>query len=51
MVDALNRRSYEVHIVSINMYRMDLKDKIIEDANLDQPYVKIKETLQQGTFQ
>jgi hypothetical protein len=51
VVDALNKRSHEVHIATISMYMTDLKDKIIEDVNSDQQYLKIKETLQQGNFQ
>jgi hypothetical protein len=33
------------------MYRTDMKDKIIEAANPNQKYGKIKETLQQGNLQ
>jgi hypothetical protein len=51
VTDALSRRAHEVHIASINMYRIDLKDKIIAATNSDQQYVKIKEILQQGNFQ
>jgi hypothetical protein len=51
VVDALSRRSHEVNIASITMYTIDMKDKIIAIANLDQQYLKIKETLQQGNFQ
>jgi hypothetical protein len=29
---------------------IDLKDKIVAAENLDQNYLKIKETLQQGNF-
>ena len=46
VVDALKKRAHEVHIAAINMYRTDLKDKIIAAANLDQHCVKIKEALQ-----
>jgi hypothetical protein len=51
VVNALNMKAHEVHVVSIIMYMIDMKDKIIEDANSDQHYVKIKETLKQGNFQ
>jgi hypothetical protein len=47
VVDALNRRAHEVHIAAIDMYMIDLKDKIITSTNLDQQYVRIKEILQQ----
>ena len=33
VVDALNRRDHEVHIAAINMYRLDLKDKIVATSN------------------
>jgi hypothetical protein len=29
VVDALSRRAHEVHIATINMYKTDMKDKII----------------------
>jgi hypothetical protein len=45
VVDALSRRDHEMHISSINMYKIVLKDKIIEVANSYQQYLKIKETL------
>jgi hypothetical protein len=48
VVDALNRRAHEVHIVAIIMYKKKLKDKIFATTNLDQ---QIIETLQQGNFQ
>jgi hypothetical protein len=51
VVDALNRRAHEVHISAINMFSIDLKDKIIEVENSDQQYLKIKETLQQRKLQ
>jgi hypothetical protein len=51
VVDALNSRSHEVHVVAIIMYMTYLKDQIIAPTNSDQHYLKIKETLQQGNFQ
>jgi hypothetical protein len=51
VANALKKRSHEVHVVVIRMYRTYLKDQIIAAANLDQQYVKIRETLQQGKFQ
>jgi hypothetical protein len=50
MVDALSRRAQETHMVSISMYRTNLKDKIIEAANSNQHYLQIKENLQQGNL-
>jgi hypothetical protein len=51
LVDALSRRSHEVHITATRMYGTNLKDKVIATTNSDQNYLKIKETLQQGNFQ
>jgi hypothetical protein len=51
VVDALSRRAHEMHISSINMLNIDLKDKILEDGNSDQQYVKIKEILKKGNLQ
>jgi hypothetical protein len=51
VADALNRRAHEMHIAAINMYRNDLKDKIIATTNSYQCYLEIKETLQQGNLQ
>jgi HD-like signal output (HDOD) protein len=45
VVDALDRRVHEVRISAISMFNTDLKDKILEAANLHQQYLKIKETL------
>jgi hypothetical protein len=45
VVDAFNRRSHEVHISAINMYEIDLKDKIIEAANSNPIYLQTKEKL------
>jgi hypothetical protein len=51
VVDALNKRSHEMHIASISMYGTNLKDKIVVATNLDKNYLKIKETSPQGNFQ
>jgi hypothetical protein len=40
-----------MHISTISMFNTYLKDKILEAANSDQQYVKIKETLQQDNLQ
>jgi hypothetical protein len=46
VVDALNLRVHEMHATTIGMYRFDLEDRILEAANLDQHYLRLKETLQ-----
>jgi hypothetical protein len=51
VVDALNRRSHEVHIAAINMYMKYLKYKIVATTNSDKSYLKIKEILQEDNFQ
>jgi hypothetical protein len=51
VVDALNKRSHEVHIEAISMYGTYLKDKFIATTNSYKNYLKIKDTLQEGNFQ
>jgi hypothetical protein len=42
VVDALNRRVHEKHYTTINMYRSNLKDIILEAAKSDQHYMERK---------
>jgi hypothetical protein len=51
VVDALSRRAHETHIPSINMFNIDLNDRIIEAKHLDKKYLKIKEKLHEGKLQ
>jgi hypothetical protein len=51
VVDALNKRVHELHSTTINMYKSDLKHKILEAANLDLQYKELVEKLQQGNLQ
>jgi hypothetical protein len=51
LVVAFNRRAHEMHIATISMYNTDMKDIIFATTHLDKHYLKIKETLQQGSFQ
>jgi hypothetical protein len=51
VADALSNRVHEVHIATISMYMIDLKDKVIATTNSNHNYLKIKETLQEGNFQ
>jgi hypothetical protein len=44
-------RAHELHVAAIIMYKTDLKGQIIVATTLDQQYMKIRETLQQGNFQ
>jgi len=49
--DALSGISHEMHIASISMYNIGLKDRISRATNSNQQYLKIKETLQQDKLQ
>jgi hypothetical protein len=51
VVDAVNRRVNEIHATTINMYKLDLCDRILEVAKSDLCYVDIKKILQQGMSQ
>jgi hypothetical protein len=44
--DALSGRDHEVHISAIIMFNKYLGDKILEAANSNQQYLRIRETLQ-----
>jgi len=45
VVDALNMRVHEVHIVTISMYMTYLKEKMIATTNSDHHHVKIKRSI------
>jgi hypothetical protein len=45
VVDTLSKRVHKIHVISINMYKSDLNDKILEVAKSDPYYVDIKERL------
>jgi hypothetical protein len=51
VIDALSIRAHEMYMEAIIMYTTDLKDGILEVANLDQHYLKVKDTLHQGNLQ
>jgi hypothetical protein len=38
VVDALSRKVHELHAIAISMYRTEIKDKILEAANVDLQY-------------
>ena len=38
VVDALNRKVHELHATAISMYRIEMKDRILEAANTDLQY-------------
>jgi hypothetical protein len=45
VVDAVNKRVHEMHVISISMYENDLKGRILEATKSDQHYVKTKKIL------
>jgi hypothetical protein len=45
VVDALSRRVHEMHDTTISMYQSYLKDRILEAAKSDLPYMEIKTKL------
>jgi hypothetical protein len=48
VVDVLSRRVHEMHDTTISMYQTDIKDKILEAANVDLQYRDFIEKIQQG---
>jgi hypothetical protein len=50
VVDAISRRVHEMHATTISMYRSNLKSRILGAANLDQHYLQVKESIQQGNL-
>jgi hypothetical protein len=50
-IDALIRRAHEMHILAISMFNTNLRDKILEVANSNQQYLKIKKARQQENLQ
>ena len=47
VVDALNRKVHKLHATAISMYRTEIKDKILEAANVDLQYKRLVAKLQQ----
>jgi hypothetical protein len=50
VVDALSRRSHEVHVLAIYTYKTYLKDKTLEVESSDQLYLQIKRKLTARKF-
>jgi hypothetical protein len=46
--DALSRRVYELHATTISMYRIDIKGRILEAANVYLQYMELVAKIQQG---
>jgi hypothetical protein len=51
VVGALNKRVHEMHATTINMYKLDLCEILLEVSKSNMCYVDIKENLQQGMSQ
>ena len=47
VVDALNRKVHEMHVVSLSTFQPDLRQHIINHTAEDEMYVQIKDDLQQ----
>jgi hypothetical protein len=50
VVDSLTRRVHEMHGRTINMYKYNLNDKILEVEKSYQHYMETKEKLNQGNY-
>ena len=46
VVDALNRKVHELHATAISMYRMDIKDRILEAVSANLQYRDLVAKLQ-----
>jgi hypothetical protein len=51
VVDALNKRVFQMYVATISIYKSDLKDLILKAAKSNQHYLETKEKLQQSNFQ
>jgi hypothetical protein len=47
VADALSRKVHELHATTISMYRIELKDRILEAENVDLQYERLVAKLQQ----
>jgi hypothetical protein len=47
VVDALRRKVHELHATTISMYQTEIKDRILEAANVDLQYKRLVAKLQQ----
>jgi hypothetical protein len=47
VVDALSRKARELHTTAISMYKTEIKDRILEAANVDLQYKRLVAKLQQ----
>ena len=46
MVDALNRKVHEMHLESLSIFQLDLRQQIVNHTTEDKMYVQIKDNLQ-----
>ena len=47
VADALSRKVYEMHVASLSICQLDLRQQIVNHAAEDEMYVQIKDKLQQ----
>ena len=47
VVDALNRKVHEMHVASLSICQLDLKQQIVNHTVEDEMYVQVKDKLQQ----
>jgi hypothetical protein len=47
VVDALSRKVHELHATTISMYRTNIRDRVLEAANVDLQYRDLVAKLQQ----
>ena len=47
MADALSRKVLEMHLASLSIFQLDLRQQIVNHAVEDELYVQVKDKLQQ----
>ena len=50
MVDALRRKVHEMHLASLSIFQLDLRQQIVNHAAEDELYVQVKDKLQQQSL-
>ena len=51
VVDALNRKVQELHVASISIFQLDLRQQIVSHTTEDEMYVQVKDKLQQQNIE
>ena len=50
VVDALSRKVHEMHLASLSIFQLDLRQYIVNHAAEDELYVQVKDKLQQQSL-